>query len=414
MTRPASGGATDATRPMRVLMVTKLFPNAVDPLASIYNREQYGALGKICDVEVLGLIPSFPGAKLFARWWKVGRLAAAPRFETIAGLPVHHPRMLFLPGVHTLGPPMVAAALLREIKARRSRTDVIIGSCAYPEGVACILLGRLLGIPTALQTLGSDLNVTPNLWGPRQWLKRTLPHAGRVVAVSRPLADRAIELGASPERTLVIPNGVDKTRFFPRDPVACRRELGLSPDGRWIVYVGELYESKGVVDLLSAFERLAPEVPDAKLAVVGPGPELGRVQAFADKFPGRVVAAGGRPHDQVALFMGAANVCTLPSWREGTPNAVIEALASGRRVVSTRVGGIPAVIRRPEQGELVEPQDIPALAAALTRALDTPADPHALAADLPSWADSARLLHDTLAALVVEAGGKAEPAAAAS
>ena len=169
-----------------------------------------------------------------------------------------------------------------------------------------------------------------------------------------------------------------------------------------------------MVDLLSAFERLAPEVPDAKLAVVGPGPELGRVQAFADKFPGRVIAAGGRPHDQVALFMGAANVCTLPSWREGTPNVVIEALASGRRVVSTRVGGIPDVIRRPEQGELVEPQDIPALAAALTRALDTPADPHALAADLPSWADSARLLHDTLAALVVEAGGKAEPAAAAS
>jgi glycosyltransferase involved in cell wall biosynthesis len=394
---------------MRVLVVTKLFPNAVDPLASIYNREQYGALGKICEVEVLGLIPSFPGARLFARWWKVGRLAAAPRIETIAGLTVHHPRMLFVPRVPSLGPPLVMAALWREIAARRGRTDVIVGSCAYPEGVACIWLGRMLGIPTALQTLGSDLNVTPNLWGPRQWLSRTLPRAGRVVAVSRPLADRAIELGASPERTLVVPNGVDKSRFFPRDPVACRRELGLAVDGRWIVYVGELYESKGVVDLLAAFERLAPEVPDAKLAVVGPGPELGRVQAFANKFPGRVVAAGGRPHDQVALFMGAADVCTLPSWREGTPNAVIEALASGRRVVATRVGGIPDVIRRPEQGELVEPRDIPALASALTRGLSTPGDARALASDLPSWSDSARLLHDTLAALVREQPGRHPP-----
>jgi glycosyltransferase involved in cell wall biosynthesis len=125
-----------------------------------------------------------------------------------------------------------------------------------------------------------------------------------------------------------------------------------------------------------------------------------------------VVAAGGRPHDQVALFMGAADVFTLPSWREGTPNVVIEALASGRRVVSTRVGGIPAVIRRPEQGELVEARDIPALAGALTRALSTPTDARALAADLPSWADSARLLHDTLAALVRESPGKAEAAAA--
>jgi glycosyltransferase involved in cell wall biosynthesis len=308
--------------------------------------------------------------------------------------------------VPSLGPPLVVAALWREIKARRERTDVIVGSCAYPEGVACILLGRMLGIPTALQALGSDLNVTPDMWGPRQWLSRTLPHAGRVLGVSQPLADRAIELGAPPERTLAIPNGVDKTRFFPRDKVACRRELGLSPDGRWIVYVGELYESKGVVDLLAAFERLAPEVPDAKLAVVGPGPELGRVQEFANRFPGRVVAAGGRPHDEVALFMGAADIFTLPSWREGTPNVVIEALASGRRVVSTRVGGIPAVIRRPEQGELVEARDVPALAAALTRALAAPGDAGALADELPSWDDSARMLHDTLAELVREAPGK--------
>jgi len=385
---------------MRVLVVTKLFPNAVEPLASIYNREQYGALGKLCDVEVLGLIPAFPGARLLARWWQVGRLAAVPPFETTAGLPVHHPRIPFIPRLPTFGPPLVAAALLREIASRRGRTDVIVGSCAYPEGVACIWLGKMLGIPTALQTLGSDLNVIPNRWGPRRLLSLTLPHAGRVLAVSRPLADRAIELGAPPERTVVIPNGVDKTRFFPRDPAACRRELGLATDGRWIVYVGELFESKGVVDLLAAFERLAPAVPDAKLAVVGHGPELGRVQAFANKLPGRVFAAGGRPHDQVALFMGAADVCTLPSWREGTPNVIIEALASGRRVVATKVGGIPDVIRRPEQGELVEARDVPALAAALARALSTPGDAGALAAGLPSWSDSAALLRDTLDGLV--------------
>ena len=62
---------------------------------------------------------------------------------------------------------------------------------------------------------------------------------------------------------------------------------------------------------------------------------------------------------------------------------IIEALASGRRVVATRVGGIPDVIRRPEQGELVEARDVPALAAALARALSTPGDAGALAAGLP-------------------------------
>jgi glycosyltransferase involved in cell wall biosynthesis len=230
-----------------------------------------------------------------------------------------------------------------------------------------------------------------------------------VLAVSRPLADRALELGAPPQRTVVVPNGVDKTRFFPRDRSACRGQLGLSPDGRWIVYVGELFESKGVLDLLAAFERLAPANPEAKLAVVGHGPELPRVQAFAARFPDRVFTAGGRPHDEVALFMGAADVCTLPSWREGTPNVVIEALASGRRVVATRVGGIPDVIRNAGQGELVEARDVPALANALARALTVPTDSAALAAGLPSWADSARLLHDVLAELVGEAPGRSRP-----
>lgn len=387
---------------MRVLVVTKLFPNSVQPLASIYNREQYGALSKICDVEVLGLIPTFPGARLFSRWSQVAPLAAVPKFERTAGVPVYHPRIPYVPRVPSLGPPLIAASLLADLFARRRTTDVIVGSSVYPEGVACIWLGALLGIPTAVQALGTDLNVIPNWRGPRAILARTLPRAGRVIAVSRPLADRAIELGASSERTIVIPNGVDKTRFHPRDKRACRQQLGLAADGRLIVFVGELFDSKGVNDLLEAFTIVAAQTPDARLAIVGHGPELARCQAAAQALPGRVFVAGGRPHDEVALFMGAADVFTLPSWREGTPNVVLEALASGRRVVATRVGGIPHVIRSQQRGELVEPRDIPALADALTRALGTATDPESLAADLPSWSDSAQLLHDALAAFVAE------------
>ena len=80
---------------------------------------------------------------------------------------MHHPRIPFIPRLPTFGPPLVAAALLREIASRRDRTDVIVGSCAYPEGVACIWLGKMLGIPTALQTLGSDLERHPEPLGAR-------------------------------------------------------------------------------------------------------------------------------------------------------------------------------------------------------------------------------------------------------
>jgi glycosyltransferase involved in cell wall biosynthesis len=97
--------------------------------------------------------------------------------------------------------------------------------------------------------------------------------------------------------------------------------------------------------------------------------------------------------------MAAADLVTLPSWHEGTPNVLLEALACGRRIVATRVGGIPDVVHADALGELVAVRDVPALADALGRALRTPYDPATISAAAPGdWADSARQLHDVLLA----------------
>lgn len=387
---------------MRVLLVTKLFPNALEPVWSVYNRHQYGELGKLCPVEVLAVIPWFPGATFVARWSHAGRLGAVPEFERIADLPVAHPRFPIVPLLHSAGPALLAASLWRTVRAKRDEIDVLVGSNAYPDGVACVWLGRLLGIPTVVQALGSDLNVTPRSRGPRRILSWTLPRADRVVTVARSLTARAIELGAPPARTVTIPNGVDTRRFRVRDRRTCREQLGLSRDAKWIVFVGNVIESKGVLDLLAAFEALAPEVPDARLAIVGDGAALGRCRELALRLPDRVFVAGARANDEVAVFMGAADVCTLPSWREGTPNVVLEALASGRRVVATRVGGIPDVITSDAHGELVEPRDVAGLAGALRRALAPALASRDVTKELVSWEESARLLHDVLADVVAE------------
>jgi glycosyltransferase involved in cell wall biosynthesis len=96
--------------------------------------------------------------------------------------------------------------------------------------------------------------------------------------------------------------------------------------------------------------------------------------------------------------MAAADVIALPSWNEGTPNVVIEALACGRRVVATAVGGTPDLVTSPLFGALVPPRSPAALAAALNGALATPYDPHAVAraAHTLSWDDSAAALHAVL------------------
>ena len=205
----------------------------------------------------------------------------------------------------------------------------------------------------------------------------------------------------------MVPNGVDRSLFQPRDRAGARQALGQPADGKWIVYVGRLEAAKGIDELLAAFSRL-PD-PSLKLALVGDGSLRARCQqaAAADA---RILVPGGRPLGEVGRWMAAADVVTLPSWREGTPNVILEALASGRPVVATRVGGIPDVVERPGLaskdcllGELVPPRDAAALTAALARVLGRDHDPAAIAAAGPiSWDESARQLHAVLETAVRE------------
>jgi teichuronic acid biosynthesis glycosyltransferase TuaC len=389
---------------LRALVITRLFPNAADPFAAAFNRQQFAALGRLCAVDLLAVIPWFPGAKLFSRWSAAGRLAQVPPHEWMDGLFVRHPRVFYLPRVgHALAPLLYEASLSPLLHQLRGRVDVVLGSWAFPDGVAAVRLARKLGVPSVIKLHGSDMNVIANQPAASRWLRWALPRADRVVAVSQGLADKAQGLGVTAERLVVVPNGVDRTLFFPRDRAEARAALGtihgsIFPEGsKVIVYVGRLERAKGITELLDAFRRLASQRSDVALALVGDGGAAEACRQAALEFPGRVVVAGVRPLDEVATWIAAGDLLTLPSWNEGTPNVVLEALASGRRVVATTVGGIPDVLRDGQLGQMVPPRDASALTAALTRVLDQPYDPSAVAAMAPgSWADSAGRLLDVL------------------
>jgi teichuronic acid biosynthesis glycosyltransferase TuaC len=381
---------------VRVLAITQIFPNAAEPLSAPFNRLQLAALGRLCEVEVVAALPWFPGARLASRWSSAGRRVGVPRHEVVDGLDVTHPRVLYVPRVgRSLSAGLYAASVAPEVLRRRGRVDVVLGTWAYPDGCAAILLARLLRVPSVVKLHGSDLNVVARLPGPRAQLRALLPRASRVVAVSRALADEAIALGVAPDRVRMVQNGVDTLRFAPADRAAARAELGLDRDRRVLLYVGHLKESKGVLDLARAFADLAAARGDTDLVVVGDGEaRAGMVEAGG----AAMKLVGARPHDEVARWMAAADVVVLPSWNEGTPNAVIEALACGRRVVATSVGGVPDLISSSLLGELVPARDPPALAAALARALDQAYDPGevAAAAGRGSWEESAEKLRAVL------------------
>jgi glycosyltransferase involved in cell wall biosynthesis len=385
---------------VRVLAITKIFPNAAEPLSAPFNRQQFAALATRCDLEVLATIPWFPGAGLLGKWSSAGKLAAVPAREEIEGIAVRHPRTLFVPRLaHVTWGPLYAASIAPVLHRYRGAVDVVLGSWAYPDGFAAVVAARLLGVPCVVKLHGSDINVMAKLPGPRRLTAWALGRCAKVVAVSRALGDEVAALGVPRDRIALVMNGVDAELFHPRDRAEARRALQLPP-GPIALYVGNLKVDKGVLDLAAAWRTVVAQRPDATLAIVGGGPAKAELEAALAGLPaGAATLHGPQPLADIPTWLAAADLLVLPSHAEGTPNVVLEALACGRRVVASAVGGIPDLITAPALGTLCPARDPDALAAALTDALQTPYDPDAVAAlgARGGWDASAAALHAVLA-----------------
>ena len=177
-----------------------------------------------------------------------------------------------------------------------------------------------------------------------------------------------------------IGNGVDPQRFVPPTPEVQhiqRTRFGLNPDSVVIGIVARLVAEKGYGELLQAFEQLAEGVPNAQLLLCGSrlasdhaGSVDARLQELQAAYPGRVVCAGGI-NDPEAAYQAMDLFC-LPSWREGLPYTVIEAMLTGLPVVATNIRGCREQVVPEVTGLLVPPQQSALLADALERLLLQP------------------------------------------
>ena len=296
---------------MRILLVSQMYPGPADPDLGVFVRgleEQLVARGHEVERAVLD---RRGGSKV-----KYLRLAR----ETLAS-------------------------------SRRFRPDVVYAHFLVPTGLIGAIAGRA---PLVVTAHGRDVRNVGWLPGIRAATRFVARRAATVIAVSDYLR-RELETKVPEARgkTEVVDSGVDLERFT----------VQPAPEGppRYLC-IGSLIQRKNVLRLASAFERLG----EGTLTFVGDGPLRGQLEGR----PG-IQLTGALPYDRIPAQIAAAHVVCQPSLIEPFGQAVLEAMACGRSVVATRIGGPPEFVP-PEAGVLVDPVDEDALVEALRSAAALP------------------------------------------
>lgn len=295
----------------------------------------------------------------------------------------------------TPGAPATGTALLREWRdiaaqadaidalVREWRPDVIHAHSPVLNAIAAQRVARRHDIPLVyeIRAFWEDAavgNGTGTEGSPRYWLTRQLEtHAVRaadaVAVICEGLRGDLVARGVDAGKIIVSPNGVDLDQFgapVPRDP-ALTAKLGL--EGSDVVgFIGSFYDYEGLDDLIAAMPRLVRARPAAKLLLVGGGPMEPslRAQATASPFADHIVFGGRVPHDQVEHYYAQVDILAYPRKAMRltdlvTPLKPLEAMAQGRLVAASSVGGHRELIEDGVTGTLFAPDDPAAIATAL-------------------------------------------------
>ena len=228
--------------------------------------------------------------------------------------------------------------------------------------------------PYVLSLRGSDVNIGLNSSEfARKLFAFVACRSDALISVSQAIK-AVVEQELNIDNVLLLENGVDIETYRPLDGRTQRLNLGLADDAKVILSVGNLVRLKGYNYLVEALPAIVAAHPQAMLVLIGDGEEREplREQAAALGMTDRVYFTGYLPTTQIPAWLNAADVFVLPSLSEGRPNVILEAMACGRLVVATRVGGIPEIVEDSQTGFLVAPQQPDQLAERISLLLDNP------------------------------------------
>jgi glycosyltransferase involved in cell wall biosynthesis len=381
----------------RLLSLATLYPNAHAPRFGTFVASSLEALAARGDWQVTVINPVGVPPVAFGRY---KALAAAAVDGVEHGVSVHRPRFPLIPRFGgRYNPRLIARAVLPLARRLHAEApfDLVDAQFFYPDGPAAARVAGALGLPFAIKARGADISY----WGERacalRQMREAAGEAAGLLAVSRALADDMAALGLPRGKIAIHYTGLDRDLFRPLDRIECRRRLAehfgfdLPPGAPLLSTIGALIPRKGQELVI----RALPGLPDARLVLVGTGPDRAKLGSLAASagVAGRVHFLGSLDHAMLPVVLSASDAMVLPSASEGLANAWVEALACGCPLVITDAGGARELVASSVAGRIVERRP-EAIAAAVAALLTDPPERSAVAAtaDRFSWQAHAEAL----------------------
>ena len=348
---------------MRILVFSTLFPNSIENRHGVFVENRLRKLLATNKVKatVVSPVPWFPVKhSVFGSY---ANYAKVPDRESRHGVDVYHPRYIVIPKIGMITTPLFLAlsaiSTIKLIIRQGFDFDLIDAHYYYPDGVAAVFLAKWFNRPVTITARGTDLNLIPQYYFPRNMIKYAARKANASITVCSALKDELVKLNVDEKKITVLRNGVDTELFRPCDN---REDLRKRLDvcGSTLLSVGHLIERKGHYLIIEALDKL----PEMKLLIAGDGPEELMLRSLVEKLnlQNRVIFLGALNQSQLSEYYSAVDALVLASSREGWANVLLESMACGTPVVATNVWGTPEVVARPEAGILINERSASAIA----------------------------------------------------
>ena len=321
-----------------LVIITNLYPLPWEPNRATFNRQQFAQLDDDFCKSVLVPI-AFPD------WFSHRK--EIKQTENLRYVPY-----FYLPkfGRRFYSVMMFASIMLHSgLWLMRKKPNKIFASWAFPEAVAASWISKLFNCNFYFKVHGSDINLHGKIPARAKQIVNASKRALGILSVSQALADEMVTMGVEKEKIHVIYNGVDHSIFKIQDGPSDQK------NDDYILYVGNLKKEKGVIELIKGFAAINKKYPTLKLLYAGPGNLRNEIVSHAEHLAisDKVILLGGVDHSQLPELISQARVLALPSYNEGVPNVVLEAMACGTPILATNVGGIPEVVNEKVCGKII-------------------------------------------------------------